>query len=211
MAGGGWQPVWPIGNAFGAALRHAIRSRRCERRSGSDGKPATSAAGPLTGLLKRSDYGRPVVALVDVLGASAALGDPASARRFAKTLASILLPLVRDAEPWLVLPYIRTGVEMEKKGVNRGAASRLSAIARAGGLDVAFHGGGPRRDTPGLGRRPAGPEPLQRMHAGSADLSAMGRQELLADLYPMSGSWTQANVSSWRGCDTTKALMPRHL
>jgi hypothetical protein len=62
----------------------------------------------------RSGYGQRVVALVDVLGASAALNSPASARRFSEALAAVISPIVRNKnEPWLVLPHVETGEEVE--------------------------------------------------------------------------------------------------
>jgi hypothetical protein len=64
-----------------------------------------------------SDYQPRIVALLDVLGASAALLNYESSERFAEALDNILSPIIlNEEEPWLVLPQVLTGEEVEIDG-----------------------------------------------------------------------------------------------
>ncbi len=74
-----------------------------------------------------------VVAYIDVLGLSQPLMQADSSRRYAEAVDAILGPIVRDKdEPWLVLPHVRTGEEIEidlALPVTRGA--RVTTISDA--------------------------------------------------------------------------------
>jgi hypothetical protein len=81
-----------------------------------------------------------LVAYIDILGLSAALSSAHGARRYAEALDAILTPVVRDKEePWLVLPHIRSGEEIEvdlSLPVTR--RSRVTTISDAILLSVPF-------------------------------------------------------------------------
>lgn len=55
-----------------------------------------------------------LVAFIDVLGLSRALSSEDGSRRYAEGIDAILSPIVRKTrEPWLVLPHVHTGQEVE--------------------------------------------------------------------------------------------------
>ena len=86
---------------------------------------------PLATMPTRSGYGERVVALIDVLGASRALLSPESSRRFTEILAVIISRIVREKEePWLLLPHVLTGEEVEienPRPVSKG--TRVTAVS----------------------------------------------------------------------------------
>lgn len=122
-------------------------------------------------------FERRIVAYVDVLGLSEILAQSEKSKRYAEAIDAIISPIIRQKdEPWLVLPHVRTGEEIEvdiSDPITKG--SRITTISDAILLSAP------------LGARSDGPEQLRRIFTCLRSVYSIQRSLLVLGLRTRGG------------------------